>query len=106
MLESRFQNLLIKEIKKSFPGSIILKNDPSYIQGFPDLLVLNGERWGALETKSSLESSIQPNQKYYVDLLNSMSYADFVYPENKERILNELQEALRIRRIARLLRSK
>ena len=39
-LESKFQKELIDEIKREYPGCIILKNDPDYIQGFPDWTIL------------------------------------------------------------------
>ena len=95
MLESKFQASLIREIKDMIPGCVILKNDPNYIQGFPDLLVLYGQKWAALECKRSENEHRQPNQEYYVSALNKMSYARFVYPENKEDILNELQQTLK-----------
>lgn len=94
-MESKFQSNLIKDIRDLFPNCIILKNDSNYLQGFPDLLILNGDRWAALEVKRSSEEDHQPNQDYYIDLVNNMgSYASFVYPENKERILHELQQTL------------
>lgn len=93
-LERNFQASLIKELKYIFPGAVVLKNDPNYIQGFPDLLILYRDRWAALECKRSSSASSRPNQRYYVDLLNQMSYSAFVCPENKEEILNELQQAL------------
>lgn len=93
-VERDFQAKLIKEIKALFPGCVVLKNDPNYIQGFPDLLVLYGNRWAALECKRDTNASHRPNQDYYIDILGSMSYAAFVCPENKEDVLNELQQAL------------
>lgn len=98
MKESLFQFMLIKELKEEFPGCIILKNDPNYIQGVPDLLILFRDRWAALEVKKSSKSHHQPNQDYYVSLMDDMSFARFVYPENKEEILNELQRSFRTRR--------
>lgn len=95
MLENKFQAGLIKEIKGELPGCIVMKNDSSYIQGIPDLLVLNGNRWGALEVKKSATAKHRPNQEYYVDKMKEMSYASFIYPENKEDVLNELFKALR-----------
>ena len=89
--ESSFQAKLIKDLKVIFPGCVILKNDPNYIQGIPDLLVLYKNRWAALECKRDVKSSHRPNQEYYVDLLNEMSYSAFVYPENREDVLDELQ---------------
>jgi hypothetical protein len=94
MLESKFQADLIKELKQLFPGCVIMKNDPEYIQGIPDLTILYGAKWATLECKKSKKSSHRPNQEYYVDKLNGMSYSAFVYPENKEEVLNELQQAL------------
>lgn len=92
--ESAFQADLIKELKRRFPDCIVLKNDPTYIQGFPDLLILNNGKWGALECKRSAKSSHRPNQDFYISKLNDMSYAAFICPENREDILDELQQAL------------
>lgn len=93
-LERDFQAKLIKELKVMFKGCIIVKNDPNYIQGIPDLLILYNDRWAALEVKKSETAHHQPNQEYYVDLMDQMSFAAFIYPENKEEILYELQQAL------------
>ena len=102
MLESRFQSNLIKELKKIFRGCIVLKNDPNYIQGFPDLLILYENKWAALECKKEANASRQPNQEYYVEELNNMSYASFIYPENKEEVLYELQQTFGTRRSTRV----
>ena len=88
--ESAFQHGLIKELRNRYPGSIVLKNDPNYIQGFPDLTVFYGNKWAALECKRSADESHQPNQDYYVDYLGKQGYSSFVYPENREEVLNEL----------------
>lgn len=93
-LERDFQAKLIKELRVMFKGCIILKNDPNYIQGVPDLIILYNDRWAALEVKKSEQASHRPNQEYYVDLMNEMSFASFIYPENKEEILYELQQTL------------
>lgn len=93
MKESKFQSGLIKEIRERFPGSIVMKNDAGYMQGFPDLTVLYGKHWAALECKRSAKESHRPNQDYYIQMLDEMSYASFVYPENKEEVLNGLQQA-------------
>ena len=95
MLESAFKTKLIKDIKTMFPGSLVFHLDPSDGQGIPDLLILFGNKWAALEGKKSKNSSHRPNQDYYVELLNKMSYSAFIYPENKEKILNELQQAFK-----------
>ena len=93
MLESKFQANLIKKIKNRFEGAIVLKNDSSYIQGIPDLLILWHERWAALECKKSETASRRPNQEYYVSLMNDMSFAAFIYPENEEDILDAIQRS-------------
>lgn len=93
-LERDFQAGLIKEIKNMFVGCIVLKTDPTYIQGLPDLLILFKDKWASLEVKRSRNASKRPNQEYYVNLMNNMSFSKFICPENKEEILNELQQAL------------
>lgn len=91
MLESKFQSNLIKELKKEFPGCMVLKNDPTYIQGIPDLLILYKDKWATLEVKRSAKAKHQPNQDYYVDKMNEMSHSAFIYPENKEEVMSELR---------------
>ncbi len=93
MKESRFQSKLIKELKDRFPGCVVLKNDPNYIQGFPDLTVLYGKNWACLEVKRNKKAKRQPNQDFYVKYLDKMGFARFISPENKEDILNDLQLA-------------
>lgn len=89
-LERDFQAKLINEIKDMFYGCLIMKLDSSYIQGIPDLLVLYNNKWAVLECKKSASSHRQPNQEYYVDLMDRMSFARFIYPANKEEVLTEL----------------
>lgn len=95
-LESGFQDILRKDLKKLFPDSMIFKMDQ--VQGLPDLLVLIGNTWFSLECKKSARASKQPNQEYYVGLMDKMSFSRFIYPENKEEILNELQQTFRTKR--------
>ena len=95
MRENRFQSKLIKDLHCLFPGAIIIKNDPGYLQGFPDLSIFFKNRWAVLECKRSKSAVKQPNQKYYIDTLNEMSFARFIYPENKEEVLHDLQQAFR-----------
>lgn len=90
MLENQFQPKVIKELKEKFPGCIVTKNDSSYIQGIPDLLILYNDKWASLETKRTANAPRQPNQEYYVDKMNKMSFSRFIYPENKNRVLKEL----------------
>lgn len=95
--ENKFQRDLIDEIENLFPGSIVMKNDPNHIQGIPDLTVLYKDKWATLECKKSAEDAKhpQPNQDTYVERMNEMSFSSFIYPENKEEVLNELQATLR-----------
>lgn len=95
MRESEFQRDVIREIKQRFPGCIVLKNDPGYIQGIPDLLVLHNDRWAALECKKEKGAHLQPNQEFYLMRMKQMSYAALIFPENRKEILNELEQAFR-----------
>jgi hypothetical protein len=94
MLENKFQAKLINELKTMFPNCIVMKNDSSYIQGIPDLLILNNDKWAALEVKRTSKASKQPNQEYYVGRMNEMSFSRFVCPENKDEVLSELKNFL------------
>lgn len=93
MLENKFKTGLVKEIKERFPGCKVVHLDPNEIQGIPDLLVLYGSTWAALEGKKSANAAHRPNQDYYVRQMNEMSFAAFIYPENKEEILNAMERS-------------
>lgn len=93
MKESKFQADLKKELKTRFPGCIVTKLDSSDIQGIPDLLVLYKDKWACLENKRDSRASKRPNQEYYVNKMNEMSFARFIYPENREEVLNDLSKA-------------
>ena len=99
--ESVFQADLIKELKQRFPGCIVLKNDANYIQGFPDLTILYKNMWAVLECKRSLSEPYQPNQEYYLEECDDMSFASMICPENREAVLYELQQSFAPRRAAR-----
>ena len=96
MKESMFQAQVKQELKERFPGCIILKNDPSSLQGIPDLSIFYGQRWGMLEIKNDADAPHQPNQDYYVNKLNDMSFAAFINPENKEAVLDEMERSLKV----------
>lgn len=93
MLESQFQSKLIKELKKRFPGCIVMKSDSGYLQGIPDLLILYNDKWASLECKQSAGAKRQPNQAYYVGKMDEMSFSRFICPENKEEVLHDLQQS-------------
>lgn len=93
--ENQFQKSIIQELKNMFKDSIIIKLPSGYIQGIPDLLILFKNKWAALECKRSRTSHVQPNQEYWVNKMNKMSFSRFIYPENKEEVLNELRKAFK-----------
>ena len=80
------------EIRDTYPGCVIIKNDSEYLQGFPDWTIFYGNKWAVLEAKREEGASKQPNQDYYVEMLDNMSFSRFVYPENKTEVLNELSK--------------
>lgn len=105
MLERTYQAELIKKLRVIFPGCVILKNDTDYMQGVPDLTILFGKHWAMLEVKRVRPRSsadFEPNQEWYLDQLNGMSYAACIYPENEEDVLYELQQTFRTRRSTRV----
>ena len=95
--ENKFQAELIKELNVLFPypDGLVMKNDPNYRQGVPDLTIFYKDKWATLECKKSKNASHQPNQDTYVEQMNNMSFSRFIYPENKEEVLHELQQALK-----------
>lgn len=101
-LERKFQSDLVREIHDMIDGCIVMKNDSAQIQGIPDLIVIYRDRWAMLEVKPFERAIHQPNQDYYVEKFNDWSFAAFIYPENKEEILDGLQQALRPRRKTRI----
>ena len=94
-LEKDFQRNLIKELEQIYnnPDSDVITKFEG-IQGYPDILILHHDQWAMLECKKSKDSPHRPNQDFYVNRLNKMSFARFIYPENKEEVLNDLQSTL------------
>lgn len=91
--ENKFKTKLISELETMFPGCMVIHLDATEIQGIPDLLVLYKDKWAALEGKTTKKANVQPNQPYYVNKMDSMSFSRFIYPENKEEVLHELQRS-------------
>ena len=95
--ESDFQADLIKTIKKDLgeDNLDILKNDANYKQGIPDLIILYKDKHAFLEAKISEDAPHRPNQDYYSDKAKKNSYGAFIFPENKQQILDEMYEYLK-----------
>ncbi len=92
-LESEFTLDLKDELRRRFPDCFIIKLDSNQIQGIPDLLILWGRFWAILESKRGLRSVRQPNQEYYVDLFDEMSFAAFIHPLNYREVLDDMERA-------------
>lgn len=87
-LESGFQDRLRGHLLDKYPGCMIFKMDSP--QGIPDMLILYGDKWASLENKKEKNAEHQPNQDFYVEKMNNMSFSRFVYPENRDQVLAEL----------------
>lgn len=106
MRERDYQARLIRILKQEYPGIIVLKNDPNYIQGIPDLLLLYRDCWAALEVKLSASAKVRPNQDYYISTMHDMSFAAFIHPQNEDEVFDALQRTFRTARNARVSKSK
>lgn len=103
--ERDYQPVFIKKVRALFPGCVILKNNPNYMQGVPDLIVLWNDRWAMFEVKRSrplTSADFEPNQEWYIEELDKMSFCACVYPENEQEVLSALQRAFTARRKARV----
>lgn len=89
--ENKFQAKLIKDLKEMFKGCIVTKLNSGHIQGIPDLLILYKDKWATLECKRGRTADKQPNQDYYVERMDEMSFSRFIYPENRDEVLCELK---------------
>lgn len=88
-VERAYQPLVIEKLRVLFPGCHITKMCAPP-QGIPDLEILYGKTWAMLETKRSIHEPFQPNQEYYIDLFNKMSFAAMICPENEDEVLDQL----------------
>lgn len=95
-LESAFQNdTVIKAIKQRIPDTLILKNDPTYLQGIPDLTVIHGSRCAMLEVKRDAKASRRPNQEYYIQYIRECGgFASFIHPDNLDEVLDDMSAFL------------
>lgn len=93
MLESEFKITAINKIRSRFAYlDLDIVDIRSGDRSMPDTLILGPQVWAALEFKRSEAAPRQPNQEYHIDRLSAKSYATFVYPENVEEVLDELEE--------------
>lgn len=106
MLEGLYKTRLIERLTSLFPECFILKNDANYRPGVPDLIVLFSNGWAMLEVKTSAKAPYQPNQEYYIALLNEMCFSAAIYPENEEEVLDALQSTFTARRPTRIPKRK
>ena len=96
--ESDYQHDVLKKIKLLLnykntdkkDNCIIMKEDPRYIQGIPDWIILYKNKWATLEIKRSKHEKHQPNQDNYVDKMNYMSCSYFLFPENEIYVIKHL----------------
>ena len=93
--EGKFQDKLRKEVEEMFPGSMTFKTDPLDRQGVPDIFIVYNNKWAVLEGKKDKDAPLRPNQQYYIDKMGEMSFARVIYPENKQEVLRDLQQAFR-----------
>jgi hypothetical protein len=102
-LESEFQSEIIRKLRYDlFPGCIVTRGNSASQQGIPDVFIVYYDKWAMLEFKKSANEPYRPNQPYFVELFNEWSFAAFIFPENAEEVLRDLQHALRPRRKARI----
>jgi hypothetical protein len=103
--ESEYQSRIIKKLEEMFPGCEILKTDANYRQGYPDLLILWYQYWAALEVKTEPMYDPEPNQDYYINKLNDLHFAAYIYPECEREVLDALQQAFKSPRRTRVFKS-
>lgn len=89
--ENRFQREVIQELKSRFPGCVVMKNATGFHDGFPDIVMYLGRVWAMLECKREKAAKKRPNQLYWVDRMDGMSFARFIYPENRAKVMAELE---------------
>lgn len=95
MKENAYQSGLIKRLKDRFPDAIILKNDPNYKQGIPDLTILYKDKWATLEVKKDEKAKHRPNQDYYIEKMNEMSFSSIIFPENEKEVIDALERSFK-----------
>ncbi len=90
MLENLFKKYVKKRIIDRFPNLDLDFITPTN-RSMPDMIIIAPIVWAALEFKRSEGASLRPNQDYHIMRLNEKGYATFVFPENVEEVLDELE---------------
>lgn len=104
MLERDYQAQLIPLLEGIFPGCFVMKQDTSYQQGVPDLVIFYRNTWAMLEVKRKKPTrpgDWEPNQPYFLEKFDNMSFAACIYPENEQEVIDALQQAFQPRRTTR-----
>lgn len=95
MLESEIKADFKQCIKDNiFYGDMVHLVEPkTYQRSEPDLYILgHGRKWAAIEFKTAVDADRQPQQDRRMAILNHMSFARFVYPDNAVEVLDELEK--------------
>jgi len=96
--EGKFKAKLIEKLEERYPDFIITKLEADLKNGIPDIVILGDKkRWATLEAKKNKEEVTKPRrnkkaQDYYVSKMGKMGYSSYVYPENEEEVLSELED--------------
>lgn len=94
MLENEYQEGLVRRLRSRHPDAIVIAGMDTLRQGFPDLgLWWPNAFWAWLEVKASAAAPKRPNQDYYVEFANNAHFGAFIYPENEDEVLDDLQQA-------------
>lgn len=90
--QERLMSHLRNDIFNSYGNDVKIFKSSSYApQGWPDITIIHKSgRWAFLEAKKSQNEPHQPNQDWYVDLLDNWGFAAFIYPENENEVIDEL----------------
>jgi len=96
--EGNFKSKLIEKLEKRYPNFVITKLEADLKNGIPDIVILGDKkRWATLEAKKSKKDVTKPrtnkrSQDYYVSTMSKMGYSSYIYPENEEEVLRELED--------------
>ena len=90
MLESKLKADFKDEVKRCIPH-VRMYEPKTHTRSDPDLIILGPGSWWAGEFKRDRGSDEQPNQDSTINYLNEIGYAEFVYPDNFEEVLDGLE---------------